>query len=77
MSLFFRNLTLKSDNLEERSFNLPLPADGQVIHELEGMLKTPRLPPAIEKLVSSYIERSCGKDWHTGETARLLWAYID
>lgn len=52
--------------------NRPLPADEQVIRELEDMLKAPRLPPAIEKLVSSYIERSCGKDWHTGETARLL-----
>ncbi len=52
--------------------NSPLPADEQVICELEEMLKAPRLPPAIEKLVSSYIERSCGKDWHTGETARLL-----
>jgi len=52
--------------------NLPLSANEQVIRELEEMLKTPRLPPAIEKLVSSYIERSCGKDWHTGETARVL-----
>ena len=52
--------------------NHPLPADDQVIRELEAMLKSPRLPPAIEKLVSSYIERSCGKDWHTGETARVL-----
>ncbi len=55
-----------------RLVNRPLPADEQVIRELEEMLKTPRLPPAIEELVSSYIERSCGKDWHTGETARLL-----
>ncbi len=52
--------------------NRPLPADEQVIRELEEMLKAPRLPPSIEKLVSSYIERSCGKDWHTGETARVL-----
>ncbi|MBU4220658.1 MAG: hypothetical protein KKA10_03400, partial [Euryarchaeota archaeon] len=52
--------------------NRPLPADEQVIRELEETLKAPRLPPAIEKLVSSYIERSCGKNWHTGETARLL-----
>lgn len=57
--------------------NRPLPADELVIHELEEMLKAPRLPPAIEKLIGSYIERSCGKDLHTGETARLLWAYID
>jgi len=51
---------------------LPLPADEQVIHELEEILKAPHMPPGIEKLVESYIERSCGKDWHTGETARLL-----
>jgi len=57
--------------------NRPLPADEQVIRELEAQLKAPRLPSAIEKLLSSYIERSCGKDWHTGETARLLWAYFD
>ncbi len=52
--------------------NRPLPADEKVIRELEDMLKAPHLPPAIEKLVSSYIERSCGKDWHTGKTARVL-----
>ncbi len=52
--------------------NRPLQADEPVIREIEEMLKEPRLPPTIEKLVSSYIERSCGKDWHTGETARLL-----
>jgi hypothetical protein len=50
----------------------PLPADERVIHELEEMLKAPRLPPTIEQLVGSFIERSCGKDWQTGETARLL-----
>lgn len=55
-----------------RLVNRPLPADEPVIRELEKILKAPRLPPAIEKLVSSCIERSCGKDWHTGETARLL-----
>ncbi len=55
--------------------NRPLQADEQVIHELEEMLKAPWLPLYIEKLIDSYIERSCGKDWHTGETARLLWAY--
>ncbi|MDD1745664.1 MAG: small ribosomal subunit Rsm22 family protein [Candidatus Methanoperedens sp.] len=52
--------------------NRPLPADEQVIRELEEMLKAPLLPPAIEKLIGSYIERSCGKNWHTGETAQLL-----
>ncbi len=52
--------------------NRPLPADEQVILELEEMLKIPQLPHAIEKLVSSCIERSCGKNWHTGETGRIL-----
>ncbi len=52
--------------------NRPLPADEEVIHELEEMLKAPWLPLYIEKLIDSYIERSCGKDWHTGETARQL-----
>ncbi|TRZ89510.1 MAG: hypothetical protein D4R88_05355 [Methanosarcinales archaeon] len=52
--------------------NVPLPADEQVIHELEEMLKAPWLPLYVEKLIGSYIERSCGKDWHTGETARNL-----
>ncbi|MDD5615040.1 MAG: small ribosomal subunit Rsm22 family protein [Candidatus Methanoperedens sp.] len=52
--------------------NRQLPADEQVIHELEEMLKAPWLPLYIEKLIDSYIERSCGKDWHTGETARIL-----
>jgi hypothetical protein len=52
--------------------NRPLPADEQVIHELEDMLKAPWLPLYIEKLIGSYIERSCGKDWYTGETARNL-----
>ncbi|MDD5615036.1 MAG: hypothetical protein PHH85_02405 [Candidatus Methanoperedens sp.] len=52
--------------------NSPLPADEQVIHELEEMLKAPWLPLYIEKLIDSYIDRSCGKDWNTGETARNL-----
>ncbi len=55
-----------------RLANRPLPPDEQVTCELEKILKAPRLPPAIERLVGSYIERSCGKDWHKGETARLL-----
>src|SRR3972149_7016887 len=49
-----------------------LPFDEAVIRELEALLKTPQLPGRIEKLISSFIERSCGKDWHTGEKARLL-----
>lgn len=51
-----------------------LPADASIIKELDRLFifKTPQLPTDIEKLISSYIERSCGKDWHTGEKARLL-----
>lgn len=49
-----------------------LPADESVIRELEALFKLPRLPAHIEKLVESYIERSCGKNWHTGETAREI-----
>lgn len=70
----FYNLDLFCDSRYDctKLIKCPLPADEQVIRELEEMLKVPRLPPTIEKLVSGYIERSCGKDWHTGETARLL-----
>ncbi|MCZ7356024.1 MAG: hypothetical protein O8C66_08585 [Candidatus Methanoperedens sp.] len=50
----------------------PLPADEQVIRELERSFKSPRLPARIEKLIESHIERSCGKNWHKGETARLI-----
>jgi len=52
--------------------NQPLPADEPIIRELETLFKTPRLPARIEKLVESYIERSCGKDWHTGRKADLI-----
>ncbi len=50
----------------------PLPADESVISELERSLKTPRLPVLIENIVESYIESSCGKNWHTGEAARVI-----
>src|SRR3972149_8846634 len=50
----------------------PLPADEPVIRELEKHFKTPGLPLRIENLVSSYIERSCGRSWYEGETAELL-----
>jgi len=49
-----------------------LPTDESVVTELEGLLKDPVLPLRIEKLLSSYIERSCGKNWNTGDTARLI-----
>ena len=49
-----------------------LPPDESVVAELEGLLKNPVLPLRIEKLVSSYIERACGKNWNTSDTARLI-----
>ncbi len=50
----------------------PLPADETVIRELDKLLKKPKLPARIESLIESYIERSCGKNWHTGRTAELI-----
>jgi hypothetical protein len=50
----------------------PLLADEAVVVELEGLLKNPVLPLRIEKLVSSYIDRTCGKNWNSGDTARLI-----
>ncbi len=50
----------------------PLPANEQVIGELEHSFKSPKLPARIERLIESYIERFCGKGWHTGETVRLI-----
>ncbi len=50
----------------------PLPSDESVIRELDRLFRTPQLPARIEKLVDSYIERSCGRDWHTGEKVRVL-----
>ncbi|PWB53312.1 MAG: hypothetical protein C3F06_06650 [Candidatus Methanoperedenaceae archaeon] len=50
----------------------PLPADEVVVRELEAQFKNPGLPLRIEKLIETYIEKSCGKDWHKGETAALI-----
>jgi len=46
--------------------------DESIVTELERLLKDPVLPLHVEKLVSSYIERTCGKNWNTGDTARLI-----
>jgi hypothetical protein len=59
---------LKCSKLVKRA----LPPDEAVVMELEGLLKDPGLPLRIEKLVSSYVERTCGKNWNTGDTARLI-----
>jgi len=59
---------LKCSKLVKRA----LPPDELVVTELEGLLKEPVLPLRIEKLVTSYIERTCGKNWNTGDTARLI-----
>jgi hypothetical protein len=50
----------------------PLLANEAVVAELVGLLKNPVLPLRIEKLVSSYIDRTCGKNWNSGDTARLI-----
>lgn len=50
----------------------PLPNDEVVIRELEALFKNPGLPLRIEKLIETYIEKSCGKNWHKGETAALI-----
>jgi hypothetical protein len=50
----------------------PLPADEVVVRELEALFKDPGLPLRIEKLIESYIEKSCGKNWNKGETAALI-----
>ncbi len=49
-----------------------LPADASVIRELKSSFKNPKLPERIEKIVESYIERSCGKTWDKGESAQLI-----
>ncbi len=51
---------------------LPLPADETVIRELKAHFKNPQLPACVEKLIGSYIERACGKNWDSGETAQLI-----
>lgn len=50
----------------------PLPADEVVTRELEAQFKNPGLSLRIEKLIETYIERSCGKNWHKGETSALI-----
>jgi hypothetical protein len=59
---------LKCSKLVKRA----LPPDEAVVMELEGLLRDPVLPLRIEKLVSSYIEHTCGKNWNTGDTSRLI-----
>jgi hypothetical protein len=49
-----------------------LPFDEAVIKELEAIFKTPALPLRIEKLIESYIEKACGKDWHRDEKAQMI-----
>lgn len=50
----------------------PLPPDESVIRELEKLLIKPKLPARIEKVVESYIEKNCGKNWDRGNTAELI-----
>jgi len=50
----------------------PLPADDSVIRELEKAFKEPGLPARMERLIESYIESTCGKDWDSGKTAELI-----
>jgi hypothetical protein len=50
----------------------PLPADEVVVRDLEALFKNPGLPLHIEKLIEAYIEKSCGKNWHKGETVTLI-----
>ncbi|KAB2943413.1 MAG: Mitochondrial small ribosomal subunit Rsm22 [Candidatus Methanoperedens nitroreducens] len=50
----------------------PLPSDEGIISELEEFFKNPELPLSMEKLIEAYIERSCGKNWHKGETATQI-----
>lgn len=49
-----------------------LPVDEKIIGKLEAQLKNPALPVSIEKVIGSYIESKCGKNWHTGETGQLI-----
>ncbi len=50
----------------------PLPANDSIIRKLEKIFKAPKLPAHIEKIISSYIEHTCGKSWHTGRSAQLI-----
>lgn len=49
-----------------------LPVDNSILEELNKMFKTPRLPANIERLVESYIERNCGKNWDKGKKGELI-----
>ncbi|MCE8428030.1 MAG: hypothetical protein J5U19_06560 [Candidatus Methanoperedens sp.] len=49
-----------------------LQVDEAVIGQLEAQLKNPALTPRIEKLIGSYIERKCGRNWYTGGTGQLI-----
>lgn len=49
-----------------------LPADEVVARELEAQFENPGLPLSIEKSIETYIEKSCGKNWHKGKTALLI-----
>ncbi|HEY6585562.1 MAG TPA: hypothetical protein VIY97_00175, partial [Candidatus Methanoperedens sp.] len=47
----------------------PLPHDEVIVSELEAHFKNPGLPLSMERLIETYIERSCGKNWFKGEAA--------
>lgn len=64
----FCDANFKCTKLAKRT----LPADASVIRELKKSFKNPKLPARIEKIVESYIERSCGKNWDKGESAQLI-----
>jgi hypothetical protein len=51
---------------------IALPPDETIVQDMERLLKNPGLPLRIEKLVNSYIERNCGKNWNTGDVGRLI-----
>ncbi len=50
----------------------PLPSDEEIVSELEAHFKNPGLPLRMEKLIETYIEKSCGKNWQKGETATYI-----
>ncbi|NJD52579.1 MAG: hypothetical protein FIB07_06890 [Candidatus Methanoperedens sp.] len=50
----------------------PLPHGEKIVNELEALFKNPGLPFHMEKLIEAYIEKSCGKNWHKGETATCI-----
>lgn len=55
-----------------RLIKSPLPADEVVVRELEAQFENPGLPLRIEKSIETYIEISCGKNWHKGEIAAQI-----